>query len=106
MTVRGSVFGCSAIMSPVVCNRCFIAAVEQVFYRKPERTRPSAKDATMKSPFPGMDPYIEARGLWEDFHSHLIEKIYDVLADEVPPNYVVRTTERSYVSLVEPEGKE
>ena len=28
----------------------------------------------MKSPFPGMDPYIEACGLWGDFHSHLIEK--------------------------------
>lgn len=60
----------------------------------------------MKSPFPGMDPYIEARGLWEDFHSHLIEKIYDTLADAVPANYVVRTTERSYISLVEAEGKE
>ena len=22
-----------------------------------------------------MDPYIEASGLWEDFHNHLIEKI-------------------------------
>jgi Protein of unknown function (DUF4058) len=29
----------------------------------------------MKSPFPGMDPYIEACGLWEGFHSHLIDKI-------------------------------
>ena len=32
----------------------------------------------MKSPFPGMDPYIEACGLWRDFHGHLIEKIFDV----------------------------
>jgi hypothetical protein len=24
----------------------------------------------MKSPFPGMDPYIEACGLWEGFHGH------------------------------------
>ena len=33
----------------------------------------------MKSPFPGMDPYIEAHGhLWEDFHHHLIE---DIAAD-------------------------
>ena len=29
----------------------------------------------MMSPFPGMDPYIEACGLWGDFQSHLIEKI-------------------------------
>ena len=27
---------------------------------------------TMRSPFPGMDPYIEACGLWEDFHEALI----------------------------------
>jgi len=32
----------------------------------------------MKSPFPGMDPYIEACGLWGDFHTHLIEKIYEL----------------------------
>ena len=38
----------------------------------------------MKSPFPGMDPFIEAYGLWEDFHPHLIEKIYETLADSVP----------------------
>ena len=29
----------------------------------------------MKSPFPGMDPYIEACGLWGDFHHELISEI-------------------------------
>lgn len=29
----------------------------------------------MKSPFPGMDPYIEACNVWRDFHHHLIERI-------------------------------
>ena len=29
----------------------------------------------MKSPFPGMDPYIEACGFWEDFHHGLIEQV-------------------------------
>jgi hypothetical protein len=28
----------------------------------------------MKSPFPGMDPYYEACGLWEGFHNRLIHK--------------------------------
>ena len=37
----------------------------------------------MKSPLLGMDPYIEACGLWGDFHSHLIELIYGVLAEVV-----------------------
>jgi hypothetical protein len=59
----------------------------------------------MKSPFPGMDPYIEACGLWEDFHSHLIEKIGEKLADLAPEHYLVRTGERSYVVLMAPEGK-
>jgi Protein of unknown function (DUF4058) len=59
----------------------------------------------MKSPFPGMDPYIEACGLWEDFHSHLIEKIGERLADAAPERYLVRTGERSYVVLVESQAK-
>ncbi len=58
----------------------------------------------MRSPFPGMDPYIEARGLWEDFHSHLIEKIGEQLADAAPDRYLVRTGERSYIALLESEG--
>src|SRR5579884_2071490 len=60
----------------------------------------------MKSPFPGMDPYIEACGLWADFHTHLIEHIYGRLADAAPERYLVRTGERSYLVLVESEGKD
>jgi hypothetical protein len=59
----------------------------------------------MKSPFPGMDPYIEACGLWGDFHSHLIERIGEKLADLAPEHYLVRTGERSYVVLVESGGE-
>jgi hypothetical protein len=59
----------------------------------------------VKSPFPGMDPYIEGCGSWEDFHSHLIEKIGEKLADAAPERYLVRTGERSYIVLVESEGK-
>ena len=33
----------------------------------------------MQSPFPGMDPYIEACGLWEGFHNRLIHKIDDAI---------------------------
>jgi hypothetical protein len=59
----------------------------------------------MPSPFPGMDPYIEACGLWADFHNHFIEQISWQLADVAPPRYVIRTAERSYLVLVESEGK-
>ena len=59
----------------------------------------------MKSPFPGMDPYIEACGLWRDFHSHLIEKIGEKLADLAPQHHLVRTGERSYAVPVESEAE-
>jgi hypothetical protein len=52
-----------------------------------------------------MDPYIEACGLWEDFHNHLIEQIAWQLADVAPERYIVRTSKRSYLVLVESEGK-
>jgi hypothetical protein len=60
----------------------------------------------MKSPFPGMDPYIEAYGLWEDFHGHLIERIYEQIAGAAPERYFVRAGERSYHVLIGSEGKE
>jgi hypothetical protein len=60
----------------------------------------------MPSPFPGMDPYIEACGLWADFHDDLIHEIKRALAEVVPARYVVRTGERSYVVLIDSEGKD
>ena len=60
----------------------------------------------MKSPFPGMDPYIEACGLWGDFHHDLISEIKYALAQAAPERYLVRAGERSYVVLVEEEHRE
>src|SRR5687768_4472315 len=59
----------------------------------------------MNSPFPGMDPYIEARGLWEGFHGHLVEAIYQAIARVLPRGYSIDTAVRSYVVLMESEGK-
>jgi hypothetical protein len=59
----------------------------------------------MQSPFPGMDPYIEACELWEDFHGHLIEKIFDEVSAALPPGYVAQSGKRSYILLVESENK-
>lgn len=53
----------------------------------------------MKSPFPGMDPYIEACGLWADFHDDLIAEIKRSLAARLPERYFVQTGERSYVVI-------
>lgn len=58
----------------------------------------------MISPFPGMDPYIESCGLWGDFYGNLIHKLQEHLADTVPPRYLVRGGERSYVTLEETTG--
>ena len=53
----------------------------------------------MRSPFPGMDPYIEVTNLWEDFHTDLIGEIKRSLSDVLPDRYVVRAGERSYLAL-------
>ena len=60
----------------------------------------------MKSPFPGMDPYIEASGLWADFHDDLIAEIKRSLAARLPERYFVQTGERSYVVIAGTDEKE
>jgi uncharacterized protein DUF4058 len=60
----------------------------------------------MKSPFPGMDPYIETSGYWGDFHNDIIAGIKQTLAPLLPSKYRVRTGIREVIELVEPEGKE
>jgi hypothetical protein len=60
----------------------------------------------MKSPFPGMDPFIEACGLWEEFHDDLIAEIKRYLRARLPTGYVARTGKRSYIVLAEANGKE
>jgi hypothetical protein len=62
----------------------------------------------MKSPFPGMDPFIEAFDLWGDFHNSLINEIRNDLAAQVPDGYVVRAGERTFITTqtVEEFGEE
>jgi Protein of unknown function (DUF4058) len=60
----------------------------------------------MKSPFPGMDPFIEACGLWPDFHTKLIGEMERTLAVRLPERYFIQTGERSYVVLAGTDGKE
>src|SRR5438874_10693046 len=60
----------------------------------------------MKSPFPGMDPYIEDRGLWPDFHDDLIAEIKRSLAARLPERYFVQTGERAYVVIAGTDEKE
>ncbi|MBI4603387.1 MAG: DUF4058 family protein [Planctomycetes bacterium] len=48
----------------------------------------------MRSPFPGMDPFIEACGWWEDFHSKLIGGLEQTLSALVPDRYFVGIGQR------------
>jgi hypothetical protein len=38
----------------------------------------------MASPFPGLDPFIEAQGFWPDFHARFITYLCDTLAETLP----------------------
>src|SRR5262245_8586299 len=46
----------------------------------------------MPSPFPGMDPYLEAH--WRDVHASLVIYIRDMIQDQLPPKLVARVEER------------
>jgi hypothetical protein len=46
-----------------------------------------------------MDPFIEDRGLWPDFHDDLIAEIERNLAAQLPERYFIQTGERTYVVL-------
>src|SRR6266436_1649873 len=46
----------------------------------------------MKSPFPGMDPYLEQ--FWLDLHARLILYACDQLEDQLPDNLIARVEER------------
>jgi hypothetical protein len=64
------------------------------------------EEEIMKSPFPGMDPYIEDRGLWPDFHDDLIAEIKRSVAARLPERYFVQTGERAYVVLAGTDEKD
>jgi hypothetical protein len=42
----------------------------------------------MPSPFPGIDPYLEAQGYWEGFHQGFTTYCRDALNDLLPEDYV------------------
>src|ERR1041385_6214924 len=47
----------------------------------------------MKSPFPGMDPYLEDPAFWRDFHSTFIGCWREAIADVLPEPYEARLDE-------------
>ena len=49
----------------------------------------------MKSPFPGMDPYLEQH--WEDVHTRLIGYVADAIQPQLAEDLVARMEEKVYV---------
>ena len=56
----------------------------------------------MPTPFPGMDPYLERRGLWEEVHTDLIAGIRRFLTPLLRPRYRVAIERRTYLALLPP----
>jgi hypothetical protein len=55
----------------------------------------------MRSPFPGMNPYLENPELWSEVHSRLIVAIADDLSEHLSEQYRVAIEKRTYSSEVD-----
>lgn len=58
----------------------------------------------MPSPFPGMDPYLEAPHIWPDFHHKLASELSTELNGSLPSPYYARLEMRPELGIAE-EGK-
>ncbi len=50
----------------------------------------------MRSPFPGMNPYLEAPALWSEVHSWLIVELARMLNQSITPKYRAAVEKRVY----------
>jgi len=50
------------------------------------------------SPFPGMDPYLEAPSLWPSVHARLIVAMSDAISASLPVGYFVDIEQRVYLT--------
>jgi hypothetical protein len=57
----------------------------------------------MPSPFPGMDPYLEAPAGWQEFHSRFINTISDFLVPQLRPRYAVHIERYVYLTALDAE---
>ncbi|MFO0802496.1 MAG: DUF4058 family protein [Gemmataceae bacterium] len=59
----------------------------------------------MPSPFPGMNPYLEQAGVWQDFHNTFLIAMREVLVRQLQPKYFVRVEEHVYVHEYDSEDR-
>ncbi|MGQ9826813.1 MAG: DUF4058 family protein [Roseiflexus sp.] len=55
----------------------------------------------MHSPFPGMDPFLEAPDIWPDVHTELISSMRSALTGILSPHFIVTIEQRLIVSAEE-----
>ncbi len=58
----------------------------------------------MPSPFPGMDPYLDAPDIWPDLHDALAGEIRGALNQGLPAPYYARLEMRPEIGIVEDGG--
>lgn len=58
----------------------------------------------MPSPFPGMDPYLEAPDIWPDLHEHFASEVGNQLNLALPAPYYARLEMRPEIGIVEEAG--
>jgi hypothetical protein len=56
----------------------------------------------MPSPFPGLDPFIEAQDRWHSFHTAFIAASAESLNDRLPGNYYATVEERVLLDASDP----
>lgn len=56
----------------------------------------------MPSPFPGMNPYFEQAGIWQDFHGEFLPMLRRQLAPQITPDYIVQLEEHIYIHDLPP----
>lgn len=59
----------------------------------------------MPTPFPGMDPYLERRSVWEEVHTDLITEIRQFLTPMLRPRYRVAIEQRTYLTVLPPDDQ-
>lgn len=55
----------------------------------------------MRSPFPGMDPYLESPVFWQDLHGRFIPYSCDFMQPQLPDRYRARINERLMIEAVD-----
>lgn len=58
----------------------------------------------VRSPFPGMDPYLENPDLWPDFHDRLAGVISAKLNEDLPSQFYSRLQKRSELGVTVEAG--